>query len=65
MCNPLMLLSTGLQVVSAVSSKKAADKAAAKAQEAGDFNAEMIERDIDLLEKIAKHLQRKFSCFSK
>ena len=46
-----MLLSTGLQVVSAVSSKKAADKAAAKAQEAGDFNAEMIERDIDLLEK--------------
>jgi len=51
MCNPLMLLSTGLQVVSAVSSKNAADKAAAKALEAGNFNAEIIERDIDLLEK--------------
>ena len=51
MCNPLMLLSTGLQVVEAVSSKNAADKAAAKAQEAGNFNAEIIERDIDLLEK--------------
>ena len=51
MCNPLMLLSTGLQVASAVSSKNAADKAAAKALEAGNFNAEIIERDIDLLEK--------------
>lgn len=46
-----MLLSTGLQVASAVSGKKAADRAAAKAQEAGDFNAKIIERDIDLLEK--------------
>ena len=51
MCNPLMLISTGLQVASAVSGKKAADRAAAKAQEAGDFNAKIIERDIDLLEK--------------
>lgn len=51
MCNPLALISTGMQVVGAVSSKKAADRAAAAAQRAGEFNAQIIERDIDLLER--------------
>jgi len=46
-----MLLSTGMQVVGAVQSKKAGDKAAAAAQAAGEFNAKIIERDIDLLER--------------
>ena len=40
-----------MQVVGAVSSKKAADRAAAAAQRAGEFNAQIIERDIDLLER--------------
>ena len=41
MCNPLALISTGMQVVGAVSSKKAADRAAAAAQRAGEFNAQI------------------------
>jgi hypothetical protein len=60
MCDPFALISTGLQVVSAVSSKKAADKAAKKAQDAGDFNAQIIERDIELLEKTQGILNANF-----
>ena len=51
MCNPLALISTGMQVVGGIQSKKAGDRAAAAALRAGEFNAKIIERDIDLLER--------------
>lgn len=51
MCNPLAVISTGMQVVGAFQQKSAADKAAAAAQAAGEFNAKIIERDIDLFER--------------
>ena len=51
MCNPLAVISTGLNVVNAFQQRSAADNAAAAAREAGEFNAKIIERDIDLLEK--------------
>lgn len=51
MCNPLAVITTGLQVADAFTRKSAADKAAAAAQAAGEFNAKIIERDISLLEK--------------
>ena len=60
MCNPLALISTGMQVVGAVQQKKAADKAAAAAQRAGEFNAGIIERDIELLEKTRGILNANF-----
>jgi virulence-associated protein VapD len=41
----------GTAVAGGISEKKASDKAAAKAQEAANFNAELIERDVTLLEK--------------
>jgi len=49
MCNPLAVISTGMQVVGGIQQKQAADRAAAAAQRAGEFNATIIERDIDLL----------------
>lgn len=60
MCNPLALISTGIQVVGAVQQKKAADRAAAAAQRAGEFNAGIIERDIELLEKTRGILNANF-----
>lgn len=60
MCNPLALISTGIQVVGAVQQKKAADKAAAAALRAGEFNAGIIERDIELLEKTRGILNANF-----
>ena len=38
-------------VIGGIQQKNASDKAAAAAQEAANFNAEMIERDVDLLER--------------
>jgi len=38
-------------VIGGIRQKNASDKAAAAAQEAANFNAEMIERDVDLLER--------------
>ena len=43
--------SIGASVGGGIESKKAADSAAQAAQRAGDFNAQIIERDIGLLEK--------------
>jgi len=43
-------ISAGSSVVGGISSKRAADSAAEKAQAAANFNAEIIERDIGLLE---------------
>ena len=44
-------ISAGSNIVGGISSKNAADNAAIKAQAAAEFNAEIIERDIGLLEK--------------
>ena len=41
----------GTQLVGGVTQKQSADRAAEAAQRAGEFNATIIERDIDLLEK--------------
>lgn len=54
MADPITILaavSTASSVVGGISQKKAADKAAAAAKNAGEYNAAIIERDIDLLEK--------------
>ena len=60
MCNPLAVIQTGLQVAGAVQQKNAADRAAAAAQRAGEFNASIIERDIELLEKTRGILNANF-----
>jgi hypothetical protein len=53
MADPITLaaVAIGSNVVGGIAQKKAANKAAASAREAGEFNAKIIERDIDLLEK--------------
>lgn len=60
MCNPLAVISTGMQVAGAVQQKQAADRAAAAALAAGNFNATIIERDIELLEKTQGILNANF-----
>ena len=45
------ILALGASVLGGVSQKRAADRAAAAALKAGEFNAKIIERDIDLLER--------------
>lgn len=45
------VLTLGATLLGGIQSKNAADKASARAQEAANFNANLIERDIDLLEK--------------
>lgn len=44
-------LTLGATVLSGISQKNAANNAAAAAQRVGEFNAELIERDVGLLEK--------------
>lgn len=44
-------LALGATVLGGISQKKAANSAAAAAQRVGNFNADLIERDVDLLEK--------------
>ena len=53
MADPVTLaaVAIGSNVIGGIAQKKAANKAAASAREAGEFNASIIERDIDLLEK--------------
>jgi hypothetical protein len=51
----LSLISAGSSLLGGINEKQAADNAAAAAQEASNFNADLIERDVDLLEK-----QRRF-----
>ena len=47
----LNLVSAGSSLLGGINDKQAADNAAAAAQEAANFNADLIERDVDLLEK--------------
>lgn len=53
MADPVTLaaVTIGSQVIGGVAQKRAANKAADAARNAGEFNAGIIERDIDLLEK--------------
>ena len=56
MADPLTILTGGKMVLDffgGLSAKKSSDAAAQKAQEIANFNAEIIERDIDLLQKQA------------
>lgn len=50
----------GTQIASGISQKNAADRAAAAASRAGEFNAGIIERDIDLLERQRQILNATF-----
>jgi hypothetical protein len=45
------LIAIGTSLLGGITQKKASDKAAAAAKAAGEFNAKIIERDIDLLER--------------
>ena len=47
----LQFLALGASLLGGIQAKRSSDKAAAAAQRAGEFNAKIIERDIDLLEK--------------
>lgn len=62
MADPITLaaISIGSNVVGGISQKRAADKAAAAAQNAGEFNAQIIERDIDLLQRQRNILNANF-----
>ena len=53
-------ITTGLTLFQGVQARSVADKAAAAAQDAGNFNAQIIERDIDLLEKTRGILNANF-----
>jgi len=53
MADPITLaaISIGTQVVGGIAQKRSADRAAAAARSAGEFNAQIIERDIGILER--------------
>tara|TARA_R100001082_G_scaffold99002_1_gene67510 strand:- start:1056 stop:1577 length:522 start_codon:yes stop_codon:yes gene_type:complete len=48
---PFEIILLGSQLIGGLQQKKAADRAARAARDAGDFNAEIIERNIELLGK--------------
>lgn len=54
----LLAIKTVLDIGAGVSAKNSADKAAAAAARVGEFNAGLIERDIDLLEKQREIINR-------
>lgn len=56
----LPYITLGLQLLGGLQQKRAADRAARAAQEAGEFNAQIIERDIGLLEKTRGILNANF-----
>ena len=53
-------ISLGASLLGGLSQKKAANNAAAAAQRAAEFNAELIERDIGLLERQREIINRNF-----
>lgn len=57
----LPFISLGMQLIGGLQQKRAADRAAEAAQEAGEFNAQIIERDIDLLQKQRDIINKQFS----
>ena len=56
----LPLLALGATLLGGISQKKASDAAAAEARKAAEFNAKIIERDIDLLERQRKIFNENF-----
>jgi hypothetical protein len=54
-------ISLGASLLSGASQKKASKSAAAAAQKAGEFNAKIIERDIDLLERQRQIFNQNFA----
>lgn len=60
MANFLPVITLGAQLIGGLQQKRASDKAAAAAAEASEFNAQIIERDIDLLEKTRGILNANF-----
>lgn len=46
---PFEIISLGMNLIGGLQQKRAADRAAQAARNAGDFNAKIIERNIDLL----------------
>ena len=52
------ILTLGATIIGGLSAKNSADKAAAAAARVGEFNAGLIERDIDLLEKQREIINR-------
>ena len=64
MADPLTIaavVTAGASVVGGVQAKQASDKAAKAAQNAGEFNAQIVERDIDLFEKQRGILNAQFA----
>lgn len=59
------VISLGASLLSGISQKKASNKAAAAAQRAGEFNAKIIERDIDLLERQRQIFNQNFAVEAK
>jgi hypothetical protein len=57
----LAILQVGSQIIGGISQKRAGDRAAEAAQAAGNFNAQIIERDIDLLERQRQILNAQFT----
>ena len=57
----LTALKIGTDLLSGFSSKKASNRAAGSAQEAANFNAEIIERDIDLLTRQRQIINANFA----
>lgn len=55
------LISFGASLLSGASQKRAANKAASAAMRAGEFNAKIIERDIDLLERQRQIFNQNFA----
>tara|TARA_R100000700_G_C3149255_1_gene128433 strand:+ start:432 stop:947 length:516 start_codon:yes stop_codon:yes gene_type:complete len=54
------LIAAGSTILGGINDKNAADNAAAAAQQASNFNANIIERDIDLLEKQRQFVNANF-----
>ena len=52
------ILTLGATVLGGISEKKASNRAAEAAREVGEFNAKLIERDVDLLEKQREIINR-------
>jgi hypothetical protein len=57
----LPILSIGASLLGGAQSKRSADRAASAAQKAAEFNATIIERDIDLLERQRQVINAQFA----
>lgn len=59
------ILALGASLLGGAQAKRSSDKAAAAAQRAGEFNAKIIERDIDLLERQRQIFNQNFAVEAK